>query len=81
MAEFNADIQLRLRTEELDRKLRQIEQKIGKIGANPGGGALIDQYNKVNQKLNEATALVKKRGLAEQTNTRELRKQQTILKS
>ena len=81
MAEFNADIQLRLRTEELDRKLRQIEQKIGKIGANPGGGALIDQYNKVNQKLNEATALVKKRGLAEQTNTRELRKQQTILKA
>lgn len=76
MAQFNADILLRLKTEALDRKLKRIENKIGNIAAKGGDTKKLERrYDIINNKLDGATKRVKKRNLAEQTNTRELKAQ------
>ena len=76
MAQFNADILLQLKTEALDKKLKKVEQQIGKIsGTGVSTKGLENQYNRINKKLDQATKTVIKRGLAEKTNTRELRNQ------
>ncbi len=76
MAQFNADIALRLKTEALDKQLKQIENKIGGLASQKQNTrGLVQQYNLVNQKLEKATKEVVKRGLAEKTNTRELKNQ------
>jgi len=77
VAQIPADIILRLKTEELDRKLKKVESRIGKLAAAeksiPRG--LAQQYEKLNAKLRTREKEVKKTALAEKVNTRELKKQ------
>ncbi len=82
MASYNADIELRLRTEALDKQLKKIEQQIGKISASGKSvpKALTAEYNKLTRGLDAATAEVIKRGKAEEVNTRELKKQSAELR-
>ena len=77
MAPFNAEIALRLKTEQLDRDLKKVEKAIGKLGAanKTVPKKLTAEYNRINKELDLATAKVIKRGKAETVNTRELKKQ------
>lgn len=79
---FPAEIELRLKTEALDRQLRAVERQIGDLSANnkivPQG--LLAAYDTINKDLDEATAEVIKRGQRETVNTRELKKQTNELR-
>ena len=82
MAPYNAEIALRLKTEQLDRDLKKVENKIGKLGAanEKVPKSLRNEYNRINKQLDEATAEVVKRGKAETTNTRQLKQQTAELR-